>query len=60
MDWKTGQKLVGFHENQRNRFEPILSIFSKLAGELKILKTFEIKNSKKTRADLKIFGQNRI
>jgi hypothetical protein len=57
MDWKTNRKSVDFHENRRK------PVFGKPVGQFenfkKIvffnLKFFEIKNSKKTRVNFKIF-----
>jgi hypothetical protein len=48
--------LISFHENRRNRFRSVSSVFSKPVAKFKKLKKFKIKNSKKTRDDFKIFG----
>jgi hypothetical protein len=59
---KNRLKTVGFCENWRNRFTPILSVLGKSAGEFKInfFKKIEIKILKKIRCDFKSFGQNII
>jgi hypothetical protein len=44
----------------RSKTGEIGPVFSKPAGEFENFKNFEIKNSKKIRADFKIFGQTRI
>jgi hypothetical protein len=36
MDWKNGQKPVGFHENRRNRSGPVSSVFVKTGSESEI------------------------
>jgi hypothetical protein len=40
-DWKTGQKPIGFHENQRNWSERVSPVFDKPANESDFFKIFD-------------------